>query len=138
MYIRMLFVHPRPKMLVLRLDPAHTMPFACIIFADTCGELAVQSKKDQALEGLEDQVSRQKKQLDRLKIELEDEAAQNHKDLKQMLEVSLRSARCILVHFDVLLFLWLLISLLRHLIVWVIRCSRNCPVYALHIRKSTL
>lgn len=41
------------------------------------------------MEGLEDQVSRQKKQIDRLKTELEEEASQNHRDLKQMLEVSL-------------------------------------------------
>lgn len=40
------------------------------------------------MEGLEDQVSRQKKQIDRLKTELEEEASQNHRDLKQMLEVS--------------------------------------------------
>ena len=61
----------------------HSEPcFASIAFFS-----ARQSKKEQTLEGLEDQVSRQKKQIERLKLELEDEAAQNHKDLKQMLEV---------------------------------------------------
>ncbi|KAL8274558.1 hypothetical protein Esti_001524 [Eimeria stiedai] len=47
------------------------------------------AKKEQALDSLEEQVARQKKQIDRLKTELEDEAAQNHRDLKQMLEAHL-------------------------------------------------
>ncbi|XP_026189828.1 uncharacterized protein LOC34621195 [Cyclospora cayetanensis] len=47
---------------------------------------AAVSEKEEALESLEVQLTRQKKHIDRLKTELEDEAAQNHKDLKQMLE----------------------------------------------------
>ncbi|KAL8443093.1 hypothetical protein Emag_006120 [Eimeria magna] len=64
----------------LRLDVAEAKSSATFFFE--------QAKKEQALDSLEEQVARQKKQIERLKTELDDEAAQNHKDLKQMLEAA--------------------------------------------------
>ncbi|KAL8432961.1 hypothetical protein ACSSS7_004218 [Eimeria intestinalis] len=69
----------------LRLDIAEAKS-SVVCTQDQQAGSAIQAKKEQAVDSLEEQVARQKKQIDRLKTELEDEAAQNHRDLKQMLE----------------------------------------------------
>lgn len=58
-----------------------------LTISNTFFKLWVQAKQLQLVDELGEQVTRQRKQIEKLKNELEDEASQNHKDLKQMLEV---------------------------------------------------